>query len=582
MRFSICNTLPMRAALRIGKVLISLALLAFAIQDNIFAQRPDLGTAKPLATSKLQVVAAPEAQPTMLAGDGLDVPQAAAKGLFNYLRSARGEWQIPAGVSRDDPWNRLLLLAPKRPIVIDLAVFIDGKPYREARETWIDEALAGKSKDREASEKSRAQSEKPVESVEASAKNSPDEGTSKRDEASKGQPAETAPLVPGAAPEKTEPTTSAAAPALPMVAAQRRQTLALRERLTTYLATVGPTVSRDEIRWLLAEWGSGPPLLLLGPSLSWERAVTAPLLAYLDQSKDGQLDKSEIDAIESHLKKADFDANGVVEINEVRRADNRPLTTPYPTGHPLIVTLDESTNWQALTAELTKFYGLKTSMSIANNQQLSPAATADVTVRVDFGTEEGRETGISVIGVGPQLGHSSNAVTAHDDVITIDIESDYIELSAQSLLPDGWEAGGSQIAVGAVVDGDPLLRVIDRDQDRKLTSREREELVKFIRGLDRNGDGQASNGEIPTPLRLAVTHGPTVHELLGKARPAARIAKASAMAAVAAPDWFVSADKNKDGDWSPDEFIGTPEQFRQFDTDGDRRISVVEAIAAAK
>ena len=33
------------------------------------------------------------------------------------------------------------LLGPKRPVVIDLAVFIDGRPFRESREAWIDELL---------------------------------------------------------------------------------------------------------------------------------------------------------------------------------------------------------------------------------------------------------------------------------------------------------------------------------------------------------------------------------------------------------------------------------------------------------
>ena len=34
------------------------------------------------------------------------------------------------------------LLRRKRPVVIDLAVFIDGKSFRETREAWIDEVLA--------------------------------------------------------------------------------------------------------------------------------------------------------------------------------------------------------------------------------------------------------------------------------------------------------------------------------------------------------------------------------------------------------------------------------------------------------
>jgi hypothetical protein len=570
------------ATVWIGKVAIATALIACCAHVVAVAQRPDLTTAKPLATSKLQIVAAAEPSGAMLAANEVYTTQPATSGLINYLRTARGEWQIPASVDRDDPWNRLLLLSPKRPLVIDVAVFIDGKPYRAAREIWIDEALAGKPNDRDSSIKSREVSDKVLDSVETGEKKPPADGTSQTVEASKGQPGQAAPKIPEASEEQKEKKELPAAPAVPLVAVQRRHTPAIRERLRKYLATVGASVSRDEIRWLLAEWGSGPPLILLGPSLSWERATTAPLLAYLDKNKDGQLDKSEVAAVESHLTKADADANGVVEISEVRRADSRPLTTPYPTGHPLLVALDESTNWQSLSNEFSRLYGQKATAAFANDVRSLSDQTADVAIRVDFGTSEGQASGISVIAVGPKLSQRQNAIDSTEDVITLDIESDYVEFSAQSLLPDSAEAGGSQIAIGAIVDGDPLLRVIDRDQDGKLTSREREQLASFIRGLDRNGDGNASNDEIPIPIRLAVTHGPAVDQLLATSKPAARIAKSAPIATVAAPDWFVSADKNKDGDWSPDEFLGTPEQFRQFDTDGDRRISVMEAVAAAK
>ena len=43
------------------------------------------------------------------------------------------------------------------------------------------------------------------------------------------------------------------------------------------------------------------------------------------------------------------------------------------------------------------------------------------------------------------------------------------------------------------------------------------------------------------------------------------------------PDWFASMDKNHDRDLSRGEFLGTTEQFRQFDTDGDGLLSVAEA-----
>jgi hypothetical protein len=206
---------------------------------------------------------------------------------------------------------------------------------------------------------------------------------------------------------------------------------------------------------------------------------------------------------------------------------------------------------------------------------------ADVSIRVDFGTTEEATKSVSILSLRPELSQVKDGITVTGDVITLDLGADYVEISAAGGAAVGAETGGSQIAVGAAVDGDPLLRAIDRDQDGRLTQRERQALAEFVRGLDRNHDGQTSSEEIPIPIRFAVTHGPQVHQLLATAKPAARMPAAGRPATVAAPDWFIAADTNGDGDWSSNEFIGTPEQFRKFDKDGDGLLSPAEAIAAA-
>jgi Ca2+-binding EF-hand superfamily protein len=45
----------------------------------------------------------------------------------------------------------------------------------------------------------------------------------------------------------------------------------------------------------------------------------------------------------------------------------------------------------------------------------------------------------------------------------------------------------------------------------------------------------------------------------------------------AAPLWFTKMDRNSDGDISPIEFLGTVEEFRMLDADGDGLISAEEA-----
>ena len=138
------------------------------------------------------------------------------------------------------------------------------------------------------------------------------------------------------------------------------------------------------------------------------------------------------------------------------------------------------------------------------------------------------------------------------------------------------DAGDTQIAVGAAFDGNPLLRLIDHDQDHRLTLRERRELAGLLAALDRDEDGQVAAAEMPIPIRFAVTLGPQVHTLLAQPTGAARAIAPREVPA--APSWFTSMDKNGDGDLSRGEFLGTSEQFGQIDADADGLVSVREAL----
>jgi hypothetical protein len=46
------------------------------------------------------------------------------------------------------------------------------------------------------------------------------------------------------------------------------------------------------------------------------------------------------------------------------------------------------------------------------------------------------------------------------------------------------------------------------------------------------------------------------------------------------PDWFRNMDRNSSGDLSREEFIGPDDQFKRYDTNGDRVISPQEAVSA--
>jgi Ca2+-binding EF-hand superfamily protein len=346
----------------------------------------------------------------------------------------------------------------------------------------------------------------------------------------------------------------------------------MRERLVSYLAASGADVEREEIRWLIAEWGGGPPVLTLGPSLSWQRAGFAPLLGCLDLDRDGALSAVEIAEANERLGRADLDTDEVIDGEELRRAADGSALMPVATGHSLLVPLDETTDWSALAATLERLYGKQ-----GGDVRSLAEQPADVTLKVDLASQENQPTGVSLVNMSSELGDAEKVVTATADVITLDLGADYVEFSAAQRAAGGQgDAGGGQLAIGAAIDGNPLMRLVDRDNDQRLTLRERQKLTGLLTALDRDGDGAVAAGELPMPIRVAVTLGPRVHELLATPVAAAR-AITPAEAAPTMPAWFASMDKNGDHDLSRGEFLGTTEQFRQFDADGDGLLSVVEA-----
>jgi hypothetical protein len=352
----------------------------------------------------------------------------------------------------------------------------------------------------------------------------------------------------------------------------------------SYLTMSGTEADRAEIGWLLSEWGAGPAVVLLASGLSWQRADLAPLENYLDQDGDGALSAVEIGQVETMLKRADLNSDDVVEVSEIRRATSRPPVANAANGHSLVVPVDEKTDWDSLEATFEKIYGNAGRMPAGDPRGLLDVS-ADITLRVDFDTAQEKDklaVGASVVSVSEGLSASGEAVVASSDVLSLDADGDFIEFSAAQARSDkNQTAIASQIAIGAVIDGNPLSRLVDQDRDGRLIQRERQELRVLLAGLDRDSDGAISSDEIPTPIRLAVTLGPHVHELLAAPVGSVR-AIAPAKTAPPPPDWFVSMDKNHDRDLSRGEFLGTSEQFRQFDADGDGLLTVAEATKLDK
>ncbi|MGI9427505.1 MAG: hypothetical protein ACR2NM_02525, partial [Bythopirellula sp.] len=486
-----------------------------------------------------------------------------------YSRTQDGEWRIPPEVDADDPWVRLLMLGPGKPTIIDVAVELNQKPYRAAREGWIDRLLAeakatflvrtgaataeaadsadAADQPEDEPEADEPEADEPVASEpEADEKESSAEGTTEAVAASEESADDTnadtsesdtsesdTPEDEASESEAPETKASESEAAVPMVKVQRRQASTLFKRLINYLAADQSTAEREEVRWLLAEWTGGPALLTLSPAFAWKRAADTPLWNALDRDGDQTLSSAEIAQSTTTLQESDINRNDIVSLSELRRLGKSHTAHDRTKGHPLIVVIDDQTDWNALKKYLRLAYLADNSAApgssllgrLGRGDRTVTAADltrlvalpADIVARISFADEAAQ---IALLAVGDSSSDRWRLHSSTADVITVEQQATYMELSAAQGEVDAENSSGdmqqTQVAIGGVVDGFPFLRLLDHDNNQQLTRRERIELPGFLRSFDRNQDGQIDAGEIPTAIRLAVTHGPNVHHFLSK------------------------------------------------------------------
>jgi Ca2+-binding EF-hand superfamily protein len=138
-------------------------------------------------------------------------------------------------------------------------------------------------------------------------------------------------------------------------------------------------------------------------------------------------------------------------------------------------------------------------------------------------------------------------------------------------------------SLGITDEGKGIFDLIDTNRDGRLSVRELRQAVKLIEELDQDGDGAISRAEIPRHYHMTVQRGPAgnvggfgVRRVVFAAN-GARFGNRPVPQPTAGPLWFRKMDRNRDGDVSRREFLGTDEEFRRIDTDGDGLISAEEA-----
>jgi Ca2+-binding EF-hand superfamily protein len=125
-------------------------------------------------------------------------------------------------------------------------------------------------------------------------------------------------------------------------------------------------------------------------------------------------------------------------------------------------------------------------------------------------------------------------------------------------------------------EGSDLFTALDTNFDRVLTPRELKSAPALLNSEDRDGDGFLGGVEMSYSLALELSRGSpraAQNNLVGERRAAA---EPSVKERREGPGWFQKMDRNRDGDVSLSEFLGSRATFRQLDKDGNQLLSPEE------
>jgi Ca2+-binding EF-hand superfamily protein len=145
------------------------------------------------------------------------------------------------------------------------------------------------------------------------------------------------------------------------------------------------------------------------------------------------------------------------------------------------------------------------------------------------------------------------------------------------------DSGAQQTKIDLVIshDSDSLFEILAGRVDRRLTLRKLVEGYTRLQSRDQDGDGVVRSSEIAGKYRLTAEPGKPA---MFRSNP--RMMRPPPEQTVVAtgsrngPAWFHKMDRNQDGDVSALEFLGSRELFSRLDQDGDGLLSVEEATQA--
>lgn len=590
---------------------VRLALVSFAIStlaSTVVGDEPQKSEQQP-QRAVVQVLAQPTAAGGVGVQDAANI-QRLKQALLRQLNSMVP--QIPQDLEEPSGTERILLLAPDEPLVIQLEMTIDGKPYRSGREKMVDELL------------------------EVAAAVDFDWARSMESRKFRiGRLNSTAPEV------YTE----------------------LFDR------NGDKKIDRYECRLMLAVALGVPALQIFTNNANFN---LPDIFELLDADQDKQLSKEELAAAEQRLKSRDRDGNDLLELTELT-SNNNPVQRNRVSGtdNSLIRIIGRQFDAQATHKTLADRYGvadrlpakrlpsLREELDTDNSalieaSELAALATLPphlhLEVRLGTESQETNAIRVTVRSVRPELGKLEEIVQPIRDGLRITSAGLQLDLmsadaksvvtyasSAQAMITrldkdkngyidekdidasgqqaayykpqfEAWDANGDgkvyaddiaayyeeqtrrqndRIMIAATEVGGALLDRIDETGDRRVSLREMQNAAERLAMYDADQDGAIARREVPRNLRLAVARGANAYAMLNPNQRlnVAYINQLGAGPVTSAnpgPEWFQRMDRNGDGDITPKEFLGELELFEKLDTNHNGFLEVSEAYAAEK
>jgi Ca2+-binding EF-hand superfamily protein len=529
-------------------------------------------------------------------------------------------YNVRKEVDRDDPIERILLLTPRAPLVVEVSMTIDGKPFRHPREKMVDEMLAAVDVNKD--------------------------GKATWEEALKA----------------------------PRYAFGQVQNFANEKQRQDYLKAFDKNgdgvMDRYEARLMIAQRSQGPDFVLyamspLGGGYTTftpdGRVITATaggdVKALLDIDNDGELSAKEIAAAASRLKSRDVDDDDVLQPAELQgdTRDGRVVSRRAPQTAQLAVPLGSLAEADAVFSAVKRVYGnkdgkltadgfrglpklfeqldkdgndeldrdevlalnmlpphLRVKVALGSEAKLSAEpAIADLSAAADA---SGRGAAVTLPGVQISLTANPTAARTFDYTATGKSLVGRYDKNANGYIEkeemegnlayqfDYWDANNdgkvypeeiaaaydrqwaplmSQVRAAVSREVNSLFAALDANNDGRLSLREMRTATERLKSLDKNQDGCLTADEIPETLTVSFGLG-TVGSFRGQPAQFAGATATVPSARTSGPEWFIRMDRNGDGDITPREFLGTPEQFKKLDSNGDGFVDPKEAEAAGK